>query len=45
MSHLKEQGVFADPLNRGQQIALQGDVRGLPASQKHAALQRDRTPS
>lgn len=41
-SHLEEQGVFADPLNRRQQVALQRDVRGLPAAQKHAALQRNR---
>ena len=42
---LEEEGVFADPLNRRQQVALQRDVRGLPASEKHAALQRDRRPS
>lgn len=44
-SHLEEEGVLADPLNRRQQVALQRDVRGLPAAQKHAALQRDSTPS
>lgn len=44
-SYLEEEWVFADPLNWGQQVALQRDVRGLPASQKHAALQRNRRPT
>ena len=44
MTHLEEERVLADPLNRRQQVALQRDVRGLPASEKHAALQRDRRP-
>lgn len=40
-AHLEEQRVLADPLDGGQQVALQGDVRGLPAAQQHAALQTD----
>lgn len=39
-SHLEQERVLADPLDRGQQVALQRDVSGLPAPQKHAALQR-----
>lgn len=43
-AHLEEQWVLADALNGRQQVALQGDVRGLPASQQHTALQRNRDP-
>lgn len=44
-SHLEEKGVLANPLNWRQQVALQRDVCGLPASQKHATLQKDIRPS
>jgi hypothetical protein len=42
--HLEQERVLADALDWGQQVALQWDIRGLPASQKHATLQRDRRP-
>lgn len=40
--HLEEQWVLADPLDWGQQVAFQWNVRGLPASQQHTALQSNR---